>query len=261
MFFSAPKAADLPRLSPADEARPYSEFYYRGACTPAAETLKLLEQPMDPALALPADQVGRMLDPGYLERETGWCILPDGTGYSAVLTKMPNVTEEANNWWGPWHEQDDLRYKCWFPGSHQKVGPRWCQEDVGCGLEDVFFMQRLTPEVVGFDPARYAASPDLVIVRGQCGYSVPASCTPEDRPMAITVMHMIRRLPEGGVEYRTRFWSGVWFVNGRPVRMLPEGARVSEERAYGMAYHGACEMATLASILPELYARFGPGGK
>jgi hypothetical protein len=74
--------------------------------------------------------------------------------------------------------------------------------------------------------------------------------------MPVVVMHFIRRLPGGGLEYRSRFWIGIHFVNGKPVRLLPEGARVSEETAYGFAYHCAHEMATLGSILPSLYAQY-----
>lgn len=55
------------------------------------------------------------MEPGYLPRESGYCVLPNGVGYAAALTKMPGVTPQANNWWGPWHEQEDLRYKLWCP--------------------------------------------------------------------------------------------------------------------------------------------------
>jgi len=40
------------------------------------------------------------------------------------------------------------------------------------------------------------------------------------------------------------------------VRMIPEGERVSDEAACGIAMHGAYEMATLGAILPELFTRF-----
>lgn len=252
------KPSELPRLSPEDEKKPYAEFYYRGAVEPSAEIMEQLslENAMDPKYAVYPDNVNVMLDGRYMERETGFCILPDGTGYASILTKMDGVTPEVNDWWGPWHEQDDLRYKCWFPGAHQKVGDCWAQEDVGKGLENVFFVGSLNPHVVGFDEKRVAADPTIVCIRGRNGYSLPAdNATSEMRPVPQSVMHFIRTT-DTGIEYRSRFWVGIHFRNGRAIRMIPKDQQIPLEWALNMVQHCAYEMATLASILPELHSRF-----
>lgn len=249
---------ELPRLSVEDEKKPYAEFYYRGAVEPSDEVMKYidLEMVMDPKYAVKPDNVNVMLDEEYMERETGFCVLPDGIGYASILTKMDGVTPEANEWWGPWHEQDDLRYKCWFPGAHEKVGDCWAQENVGKGLENVFFVGFLNPQAVGFDTKRVEQDPRILRIRGRNGYSLPADGADSSmRPIPQSVMHFIRKT-EAGIEYRSRFWVGVHFRNGHPVRMIPQGTQIPLEWTVNMVQHCAYEMATLASILPEMYQRF-----
>jgi phloretin hydrolase len=67
--------------------------------------------PMDAADALLATQLARLLEPGNLAGETGWCSLPDGVGYTAVRTPMPGVTGEMLDWWFAWHPHDPMRYR------------------------------------------------------------------------------------------------------------------------------------------------------
>ncbi len=252
------KPSELPKLSPEDERKPYAEFYYRGAVAPAPEIMSQMTESacMDPQYAVDPNNVNVMLDGSYMERETGFCILPDGIGYAAVLTKMDGVTPEANDWWGFWHEQDDLRYKCWFPGAHEKVGDCWAQENVGKGLENVFFITSLNPKIIGFDEERVEQDPSIIRIRGRNGYSLPADgCTSDMRPIPQSVMHFIRKT-ENGIEYRSRFWVGVHFHGGKAIRMIPRDQVIPQEWAMNMVQHCAYEMATLGSILPELYNRF-----
>lgn len=257
-MFQLPEPQNLPPLTVEEASKPYAKYYYEGAKKPAAETMEQIVwgRPMDPADALPPDQVDRLLEPGYLPRENGYCVLPNGVGYASVLTKMPEVTPESNAWWGSWHERKDLRYKLWCPGSHSRVGASWAQENVGMGLEDMYFVGRMNPELFGFDTARVEKQDNIVMIRGSNGLVKPAKGRPENRPLPMVVMHYIRKLPKG-LEYRSRFWIGVHFLGGKPVVLLKNGERIPEERAYGLAYHCAHEMATLASLLPRLYSEFG----
>lgn len=223
-MFVLPPPLQLPPLSDAETRKPYSKYYYEGAKSPAPETMAQIVwgAPMDPADALLPDQVDALLEPGYLPRESGYCVLPNGVGYAAALTKMPGVTPQANNWWGPWHEQEDLRYKLWCPGSHIRVGPSWAQENVGMGLEDFYFVGRMNPALFGFDLRRVAQQDDIVLIRGSNGLIKPADGSPADRPLPVVVMHYVRKTPEG-IEYRSRFWVGLHFLNGKPVVLLKAG--------------------------------------
>lgn len=253
-MFSLPKASELPKLSPTEESNPLAQFYYQGAVQPDPAVMAQIdpEKPMEPSEALLPEDLNKLLEPGYLPREAGWCILPNGAGYAASCAKMPGVTPEMNNWWGPWHERDDLRYKCWCPGSHSRVSPYWAQENVGMGLEDLYAVNRPTPDQFGFDLEKMAKAEDLLVMRCSNWLMKPADGQPADRPFPMALIHCVRKIPDG-IEYRSRFYLGIHILRGKAINWLKPGESVSPERAYGMAYHGAYEMATLARLLPQIY--------
>ena len=63
----------------------------------------LSQGPMDPAKALPYERINDLLDPGYHEVETGYCILENGAGYVAVNNVFPGCTVDMMKWWFAWH--------------------------------------------------------------------------------------------------------------------------------------------------------------
>ncbi len=65
----------------------------------------------DPGRALVIGDINELLTPGYLEVETGYCVLPNGAGYVAVHTTMPGVSAEKIDGWPAWYGMEDLRYK------------------------------------------------------------------------------------------------------------------------------------------------------
>ena len=77
---------------------------------------------MDPAKALPYERINDLLDPGYHEVETGYCILENGAGYVAVNNVFPGCTVDMMKWWFAWHAAGPgLRYALWFPPGHVTI--------------------------------------------------------------------------------------------------------------------------------------------
>ena len=79
--------------------------------------------------------------------------------------------------------------------------------------------------------------------KGQPPFAVP--------PTFMT--HFVREI-EGGIELRSRFWMGWNYVNGRDVKVLPDGMRYPDMAAMSLALHNVKEFTNLAAILPSLYA-------
>lgn len=252
------KAGELPKLTPEEEERPYASYYYRDPVLPAEEVRKELVygQPIDERQAVRPENVNVMLDGRYMERESGYCVFLDGIGYGAAHTLMPDMTPEMFVWFSKWHEREDLRYKIWFPGAHFMVGNRWVKEDVGIGPAEYTNIQPLSAEVIGFEGERVKADKSILAIRGQSDWVRLADHPEQERPYGMSVMHMIRILPQGGIELRSRFRLGVHFFGGKAVRVLPEGRRVPPEAAYCFAEHGAYEMAAMNAVVPELFRRF-----
>jgi hypothetical protein len=263
-------------LTPEEKAKPYAKYFYRQPAPPSQERLAQMDKPMDPSKALPIERINDLLNPGYHEVETGWCILPNGAGYVANHTPMPGVTVDMINWWMAWHSLEDLRYKIWWPDGHfgislsdqdrQKVlDPsrsmtqkfqgitHFVLENVGGPSAEKIAISFMTPEEVGFDMSRFK-SPNVETIVAANGLSqmiTPPPGVPNPKAPAFMI-HFIREVP-GGIEYRTRFWNGYHILNKKPRFLLPADVRIPEFVPRGIAIHNVYEYANLASFLPQIY--------
>ncbi|MNP61342.1 hypothetical protein D3C76_1565170 [compost metagenome] len=76
---------------------------------------------MNPEKALKPENIKHLLEAGYDEVETGYCILENGAGYVSVNNKFPGVSLDMINWWFAWHALEDLRYMLWFRDGHYGI--------------------------------------------------------------------------------------------------------------------------------------------
>jgi hypothetical protein len=253
---------------------PLSGYLARPLTRPARETLDAIERgPIDPRDALALDAVNQLLDPAPLPCETGWCTLPDGVGYIAVRTAMPEVSAAMVEWWFDWHPRDSLRYRAWHPVAHlanslqtppvARTKAHWGAvhhpvEDVGTGVVHARIEFR-APTEMGMASD---ALDDPRVASIVCGYAGDDRLHVRHTPMFHVFLHDGK-----SVVLRSRFWLGAAL---RPYGPLGgPGARVLNtpfvrRRALprhaprALATHCAEEYANLGVLLPELHARFGP---
>lgn len=257
-------------LTKEEERKPYSKLYYRDLPLPNPKLSAILDKgPINPSKALTPWQINNLLDPGYDEVETGYCVCEDGTAYVAVNNAFPNCTIEMFEWFYAWKPLENLRYKIWCPGEHEGIHVRdedvlkikdmgipieektrdvvhYCKENVGGGVMTIV-IHYMRPEAVGYDLGKLKGSPVKFLV---CGYGVMENG-------ATSMMTHTMREVENGVEFRTRFWLGYALKDGKPVKTLPDGMKISETVAKGLAYHNVVEYTNLAQILPDLYKEYG----
>jgi phloretin hydrolase len=263
-------------LTSEEKAKPYAKYFYRQPASPAAERLAAMDKPMDPSKALPVERINDLLDAGYHEVETGWCVLPNGTGYIANYTPMPGVTVDMVNWWFAWHSLEDLRYKLWWPDGHFGISlsekhrarvldstrsmtmrfqgiTHYVLENIGGPCAERVAISFMTPEDVGFDMARFKRSAvgTVAAANGASQMLAPPPGVPNFKAPAFMI-HFIREI-RGGVEFRSRFWMGYHIVNRKPYLLLPQGVRIPDFVPAGLARHNVYEYANLASFLPEIY--------
>ncbi len=266
-------------LTAEEEALPYAKYYQRPVAPPNPKLMGTLHQgPMDPSKALAYERINDLLDPGYHEIETGYCILPNGAGYVAVNNVFPGCTVDMMRWWFAWHAAGPgLRYALWFPPGHVTIAvsdqgraklhdpgvplaeksqniDHFVREDVGGGVEDIV-ISFLDPETMGFDMSRFH-EPNVLAVFG--GYGVSESTVGPPMKAPAIMLHFCREI-DGGVEFRTRFWMGYRINKGHGVCVLPPWVKIPIEAPMGLAYHNVMEYSNLASFLPDIYAEFGPG--
>jgi hypothetical protein len=264
-------------LSAAEKARPYAKYYYQPSAPQAPHHAELLAdlKPLDPTMAGRIQDANDMLDPGYLPGENGYCVMPDGSGYVALLHKMSGATPEMFDWWFAWHGLEDLRYKIWFPEYHIAAQvdddaratildpatplPLKFQgithhvvEDIGGGVLNAVDISFLTPEDFGFDMNRFRP-PNAEALAAANVLAKPVGAPADEPALPVAFVHLVRNIP-GGIEVRNRFWIGYQIVDKKPVLMLPPGFSIPEEAAQGLFLHDVQEFANLAAILPQLFA-------
>jgi hypothetical protein len=230
--------------------------------------------PIERSLALARGEVDSLLDPSPLPAETGWCTLADGVGYVAVRTAMPAVTAEMVDWWFDWHPRESTRYRVWHPAAHlrnslieparQAAKAHWGAvhhpvEDIGTGQESLR-IEFMAPSRLGMSTDALDLAEVATVVCGLAG--------DQRRRVSHTIMFHVFLNHGAGVVLRSRFWIGAAvrpygragalgaaLLNNRVARraIIPGGVPAA------LARHCAEEYANLASLLPELYASFGPG--
>jgi hypothetical protein len=263
-------------LTSQEEQKPYAKYFHQSIVNPNPELMEILEKgPMEADKALMPENIKHLLENGYDEVETGYCVLPNGTGYVAVNNRFPGVTLEMINWWFAWHSLEDLRYMLWFRKGHYGISvsdedrakildpatpmlekfqgrTHYVIEDTGNGPEDIQ-ISFLTPEQLGFDSTELK-SKSVTVVSGN-GVSQARSGGPK---APAVMLHYFREVP-GGVESRSRFWMGYHMIDKKPCKLLPDGVEIPVQAPMGLAFHNVEEYSNLAAILPSLYKEMNGG--
>jgi len=237
----------------------YSKYYYMDMKTQSRKLLnKINKGPINWEDALKIEDINNLLNPGYLPAEIGYCIMPDGTGFVANITRMEYVTPEMVDWWFAWHGLHPLRYKIWNRECHfdiettkreQLLDPSlslkeklWgvehnVTEDLGFGPEIVHIIF-MSPGQLGFDINRFKEPYVSSVVGGNMNFGV--------------MCHFIRKI-EDGIEIRSRLWIGYQITNKKPVKILQGGVQVLNETAKRLALHTIKKYGNLAKLLPLIY--------
>jgi hypothetical protein len=275
-YASTKKKAELPPLTPEEQARPFAK-YYRDPVPADPAHLALMDSPCDPARAMYPEQMNDLLNPGDLQVEIGWCNLPNGAGFISNRYRYEGVTAEMIDWWFAWHPLEDLRYRLWYPPQHAGImlspegrkrildpnipirEKNWgvthhVTENCDCGMEniDITF---LSPKDFGFDMARWQ-EPYVSTFAGGFGWACTVYKTDESITAPALMCHFFRQVP-GGLEHRTRFWLGYRMSNGKPELSLPPGISVPASAIQGLARHNVREYKNFGVFLPEIYKEFG----
>jgi phloretin hydrolase len=259
---------------PANPTPGLDEYLTREMAPPDPSTLAAIDAgPMDLAGATTLGDLDTLLDPRADLTETGWGRLANGVGYIAVRTPMPGVSAEMVDWWFDWHPRDPLRYRIWCPPAHQSTSfepaaepgakPFWGTvhypvEDIGVGMQTIRIAFQ-SPSRLGFSTDALDDPRVGTVVGGVGG-------DPERRMQATLMVHVFLREGDGLV-LRSRFWLGALLRPDAPAPIAAVAAKLLNRPAvrrrviparipYTLARHCAIEYAHLASLLPELHARY-----
>ena len=259
-------------LTQAEKEKPYSKYFYKELAEVPAEDLdKVNAGPVDPASATPIQDRSDLMRRGYLEVETGYAVMPDGSGFAATLVRMPGVTPEMLDWWFNWHPLEGLRYALWCPVAHTDISvedPARHLDSSGVPLKERNYgsthypiegfnlegkqkvaIHFFTPQEFGLDMSMFS---EPGISRAYCANVVLALMkTPFN-----VFFHAVREV-DGGVEYRSRYWIKYTMKDGAPVKVKRPMPFKMMDLARNNCLHSLIEYNNLASFLPQLYEEMG----
>ncbi len=274
---------DRSRLEPVD--RQLAAYLQRPMTPVAPDVLAAIAHgPIDPRRALALDDVARLLDSRPLDVETGWCTLPDGVAFVAVRTPMPLVRGEMVDWWFDWHPREPLRYRVWHPTAHRSNSIEEPARGTACGasaasraltgkahwgavhhpVEDVGV--GLVHARIAFERPSAMGLPDDQLENRDVATIVCGYVGDDRRRVRHTPMFHVFLRDGDGVVLRSAFWLGAAVrpygpLGGAGERLLnnrvTRRATLPAALPRALANHCAEEYANLATLLPELYERFG----
>lgn len=252
--FSHYDPARLPKLPPEEEGKWYAKYYYQGRPRLSEETLRCVQPgvQMDPARALLPGNADALMEPGLVEGDEGYCLLPNGAGYASTHTVLPDVTPEMNGWYKRLRLVDKLAYVIWYPGSHYSEVNGTCMEDIGFGLESFDVVCPVNAKNMGFHCHPADQDPQFLGLIGGNGWWHNLD-HPEIRPRAMALFHYIRKRPEGGLDLRTHLYMGMFALNGEGVLQQHIRPDICLEATRRMAEHCVYERNHLNNFLPALY--------
>ncbi len=260
------------KLTEAEKQKPYSKYFYKElAEIPAEDLEKVNAGPVDPSSVTSIRDRNDLMKPGYLDVETGYTVLEDGSGFAATLVEMPGVTPDMLDWWFNWHPLEGLRYAMWCPVAHTDISvqnPAQHLDSSGVALRErnygsthypvegfnvqgsqKVWIQFFCPEDFGLDMSMFK---EPGISRVYC-----ANVIIDLMRIPFNVFFHAIREADGGVEYRSRYWVGYTMKNGAPARVKRPVPYKMIDLARNNCIHSLIEYNNLASFLPQLYEEMG----
>lgn len=166
--------------------------------------------PMDPAQAFMPEEYGKhMNNTGHCAVENGYCVLPNGVTYAAVLLRQEGRTDEMIRWYNEkFAPEENLFYKTWLPGYHYLHYNNGAFEDFGFGRMNMRFACELKADEMGLDSGRIAKNDPACIGIGSTsaiGYNLDSNHPEAPQWNTIAFYH---RITDYGREMRIRLWYG-----------------------------------------------------
>ena len=252
----------LPPLTAEEQADPFAGFYYEPIGDPDPDILDALrpDNPMPPQWSIGFEDIEQLFRPEGLDHPCGFCLRPDGTGYMSMRVDMGSVTPEMRAFfYTRFLDAKPLYYRIWLPGFHIDHRKPFT-ESFGWGQGRVCFRREIIPmnsppdyRALGLSAPMEELDPHFLSVACSSAEFVPLD--PADGGFYNVMLGVYKKNDRGGVVGNCVSWFGVDIVDGKPVRMLPEGETMDLEKVRLYTCHQAYEMTRLRDILPAIFAQ------
>ena len=243
-------------------SKTYNKYSLRNVKYPDKKTINsVLNSVIPNKYTLPVENFHLLTENGYHQYESGYSLLPDGTGYIAFHLSLPDITPEMFDWFFSWHPVDSDRYKIWNPEEHISV---YVDNDdrkqlLNSNLPynrrlwgvNVIYREKTSEEIIHDSLMSYHSPAECGIeCCSKTGNNWTAVCANEG-----SICHFVRET-KGGSELRSRIWTGVDTTEAEKEHLLPESFHHPDEMENYLketALHYITDFTNLSVILPSLF--------
>ncbi|KAK1846665.1 hypothetical protein CCHR01_10703 [Colletotrichum chrysophilum] len=222
-----------------DFEKPYAK-YYNPVVSPISDALVngLAGSPWPSAFTYSAQDAAKYLEqPGYLNLENGYAIGSNGTLMIAVRSEIPQVTYDQYDWCYRTPDSVDWANRTY---AQRYIGATsYIDEYVGNDAAKLS-IQFIEPESIGFNTSVW---PELGIETVVVGKLFIGDYSLEEFDQTSYLMHMVRRMPNGYRELRSRFF-------------VASDNHGNAQLGHDLTVHCNIEMTHLGSFLPALFQDF-----
>ncbi len=234
----------------------YAQFYDFPITVPSEEkVLSLMPgNEVDLKDSMTPAECCKIFSPDPQPCENGFCVRPEGYGFSAVDVKLPNITMEMFMWFTKWYSSNPVNYKIWFPFFHVDATPGQLGiENLGWGdvYIDKFAGPPCTPETFGIANPK-ELDPDYIMMIGGGGEILELDGSDKEHPVYMTMINYFRRCGDG-IENKVRAWMGMHYKDGEVILDQSDNPVSLYDRTRWMACHNAWEWSRVSTLLPEVF--------
>ena len=219
------------KLTEAEQAHPHARYYKEMPAPLPKEHLDAIAfGAIDPSKGFSMKDYGKFMNnTGHCDVENGYCILPDGVTYAAVLIRQEGRTDEMVDYYNKnFADFASLFYKIWHPNQHYFHYDDGCLEDFGFGRLNMKFAGPVDVEYLGINYEDIVKNDPACINISGCttmGYVLDGENPELVERNTIVAYH---RLTDYGRELRIRLWYGIGIQDGEYVYTPPKRERAME---------------------------------
>ncbi|MFJ5956626.1 DAPG hydrolase family protein [Paenarthrobacter sp. NPDC092416] len=252
------KANELPELTEEQKESPFSGIYKRdiGDVTPEIELAFQPGEMIDPSKAVMPEDLWEYLLPGGPEPEMGYCLLPNGGGYTCLVADVPGVSKEMFDFRTRLVLADHVGFMIEFPGKHLGHWESLCTEDFGVGYMHATILDRsYSAFELGYPTHPSLANPEIVEFIAKEADEIPLE-GPIDATRGKNTLVFVSRETDTGLRCWAFVYSGLHVVEGKSSLVLAPGEEITLEKCRLRGLHLAYEYVGRKELLDEYYEEY-----
>ena len=240
----------------------YSKYLSKAVNYPDKKTVKNVLNSIIPCNeVLCSKEYCKLQENGYHQYESGYSVMPNGTGYIAFCIDLPDATPEMFDWFFSWHPVEPERYRIMNPEEH--INAFITEEDRNRLIDNRLpYNERLWGvHVLYSEKTEDNEIHDLLLSYNspyESGFSKNKPCKCKWTAVCGnegSICYFVRE-KKGGAELRARIWAGIDTQEAEEEHSLPESYLSIEDTEFFIkktAVHFITDFSNLSSILPSLY--------